>query len=122
MSASSAIMAMASPANDSGTRSQSLQFIKHDRDIAVYLQQPTGEERITLVNNNHQPIKLNSKHPISLQNINGSLVVKLNKTTGNGYMLRGGDVIMFDVQANGNTARIRSAHPAFNGQITALAT
>lgn len=100
---------------------QSLRFVGPERDIKLYLQQPVGEERITLINNSQHSLKLNSKQPLQLKNINGSLVLQLNKSQHAGTTLASGDVLIFDVQTNSRTVRISSAHPAFKQYFSNIA-
>lgn len=102
--------------------SQSLRFVGPDRDITLYLQQPIGEERITLINNSQHPVRLDSKQPLQFKNINGSLVLKLNQAGSSDMVLASGDVVLFDVKTNSNTVSIRSAHPAFRQYFKVAAT
>ena len=95
------------------TMSQSLRFVEPGRDITLYLQQPVGEERITLINNSQHSVRLDSKQPLEFKNINGSLVIKLNQNSSGNTVLASGDVVLFDVKTTINTVSISSAHPAF---------
>ena len=101
--------------------SQSLRFVGPERDIKLYLQQPVGEERITLINNSQHPLQLDSEQPLQLKNINGSLVLQLNKNQRSGTILASGDVLIFDVQTNSRTVSISSAHPAFKQYFSNIA-
>lgn len=115
MGAGSSALAMSSVEDASAKLPQSLKFVEPERAIKVYLQQPVGKERVTLVNRSPKAITLDKQQPVKLENINGSLVLTLSKVTGGETVLPAGTVLIFDVAARGDAAEIRSAHPAFNG-------
>jgi len=92
-------------------------------DISIMQQQSHGKEIVTLVNNSNKTITLDSIHPVKLERVNGSLVVKVNAlpTDGTVAMLPN-ERLSFDIldtneAVHTNHLTINSEHIAFNGEV-----
>ena len=113
---------------------QSMQFVQPVGDITIYLQQTMGKEIVSLMNLTDQVIKLDSMNPVSLEHINGSLVVKINKDASGDLAIQPSERLAFEVDAMSygadndsglsnvlaNHVNIKSEHPAFNGRIAVM--
>lgn len=101
-------------------------------DITIYQQSTVGRESITLMNLTGETVTLDRINPVGLENVNGSLAVRLNNVPDGEVKLRPGERLSFDIEAISKGSiderlqipnvlagqvRIYSDHPAFNGVI-----
>jgi len=77
---SSAITVISNTSSKSNTTK--LKSSQSERNVSVFQQKNGDTELVTLMNLTDMPISLNKSEPVKLENINGSLIVKINSSLG----------------------------------------
>nr|CAA6829432.1 MAG: Unknown protein [uncultured Thiotrichaceae bacterium] len=126
--ASSAVATMVTPQPTAMAQGSALPTC----DITIYQQSNMGRENITLMNLTGETVTLDKINPVGLENVNGSLAVRLNNVAGGEVKLQLGERLSFEVEAISKGSvderwqipnvvvghvSIRSDHPDFNGVI-----
>lgn len=127
-SAASSALAMVTPQTTGSMQGAALPTC----DITIYQQSNVGRESVTLMNLTDKTVTLDKIRPVGLENINGSLAVRLNNVADGEVKLQPGERLSFEVEAiskgsiderwqipnvvSGHVS-ISSDHPAFNGVI-----
>ncbi len=130
---SSAAMAALSPTDSIAPSSAFL-----NETLSIYQQQSDGKEIVSLMNLTGKSITVDRTAPVGLEQMNGSLVVKVNQDANGAISINAGERLSFEVEAVSanllheqsavaglltDHVKIQSEHPAFNGllPITSLA-
>ncbi|RTZ66690.1 MAG: hypothetical protein DSZ29_02425 [Aquificaceae bacterium] len=90
--------------------------------INIFQQQSDGKEIVSLMNLSNEAIILDKNTPVSLKNINNSLMVSLNAANeSTGITVEAGERFAFEVETVANYAKLSSDHAAFNGVMSIAA-
>ncbi len=132
LSTAALVLSKSNSANTIGSANTNLAMA----NISIMQQKVQDKEIVTLINQSDFAVTLDKSTPVDLQQIDGSLMVKVNQIEGGELTLKAGERVSFDVEtvsANiiddtllipnllAGHLMISSEHSAFNG-IVSVAT
>ncbi|HIO93192.1 MAG TPA: hypothetical protein EYG68_10180 [Leucothrix mucor] len=90
--------------------------------LSIFQQQSNGKEVVSLMNLSNEAITLDANAPVSLKNINDSLMISLNAANDDKTItLQAGERFVFNVETVAHYAKLSSTHKAFNGVVAIAA-